>query len=443
MIKTRPGKSDYNIPGWEMETQPGLEELWPKLYGSPSEIKRNLDQFVPLCDALPGNSVNLFSSPGRTELGGNHTDHNNGKVLCAAVRQDIKAAAVPRDDRLVLLKSAGYPGIFEVDGTDLDLQGEEKGTTNALIRGVLKGFVDAGAHSGGFEARITSDVPVGSGLSSSAAFEVLIGTILNDFYNDNALPPEQIARIGRFAENVYFGKPCGLMDQMASAVGGIMLIDFADPNKPHIEQIDYDFNKTDYILTIINTGDSHDDLTPAYAAIPAEMKAVAATQGGEVLRAINEEHIHSNFTSIRKMCGDRAILRALHFYNENRRVEAMGAQLAGNNFEGFLELVNTSGISSQTLLQNTIPPGSDGREQAVNLIIGLSHLLFARKGRGACRIHGGGFTGTVQSYSHKNDFGEYRQLIDSTIGPGTLVPLQTRPVGAVKVLTLKRRPGAK
>ena len=412
------------------------EDLFLDIYGdirSDSEAMNRMNQLIIDCDFEP---TALFSAPGRTELGGNHTDHNLGKVLCAAVREDTLAAVAPRDDDKIILYSEGFGQQFEINITDLDPKLDQYESTTALIRGVAAGIVKYGGHIGGFNARITSNVGVGSGLSSSASFEVLVGTILNDLYNNGSIPPEEIARIGQFAENVYFGKPCGLMDQTASAVGGILEIDFENPDNLQIGPVKFDMTRSDYTLLVINTGSTHTDLTYAYASIPEEMREVAELLGVEQLREINEDVFLDRIVSIREQLGDRAVLRALHFYRENARVSKMVSALEEDEFETFLELVSASGESSRNILQNAIPPQSDGKQQGLAFALGISQLFFEQTGRGVARVHGGGFAGTIQAYVHSEDLEEYSQLMTEMIGEGSVKILQLRQHGAARILQL-------
>ncbi|MBC8401500.1 MAG: galactokinase [Candidatus Marinimicrobia bacterium] len=412
------------------------EQLFEDLYGPLHDNHACLSRIQRLLSRAVGDAAYLISAPGRTELGGNHTDHNHGKVLCAAVRNDTLAAVTPRSDRKIRINSEGFPQAFEIDTDDLAPRDSEKGTTTALIRGVVAGFNQAGAKIGGFSAQITSNVSVGAGLSSSASFAVLIGTILNKLYNDEDIPAARIAQIGQYAENVFFSKPCGLMDQTACAVGGVLAIDFADPQKVAIRKLDVDLSAIDYVLTIVNTGSSHADLTDAYASIPTEMKLIAGHLGAEVLGSFTENQIMDSMSSLRSRYGDRAVLRALHFMSENKRVDQMVSALNAGDFDKYLQLVRASGASSQTILQNTIPPGSDGKAQGVAFALGLSQLFFEAQGRGVARVHGGGFAGTIQAYVHRNDFEDYRTQMNLIFGDQTVERLIIRKHGATTILSL-------
>lgn len=374
----------------------------------------------------------FVSAPGRTELGGNHTDHNNGRVLCAAVRQDAVALAGLRHDNHIQLWSSAFAKLFDIDLSVLEPRESEKWTTEALIRGVAAGLKKAGFRIGGFSAVVQSDVGIGSGLSSSASFEVLLGNIFNALFNENRIGPMAIARAGRYAENVYFDKPCGLMDQVASAAGGVLLIDFIDGENPAVEPVRLDIESTDYVLAVVDTGRGHGDLTEAYAAIPAEMKKSAEFFGKRTLREVEEDSFQLELGRVRNRIGDRAVLRALHFFAENRRVFEMAEALKSGDFDRYLRLAAASGASSERLLQNIIPPGAEGGTQAVALALGVSEDFFRRNipCSGVCRIHGGGFAGTIQVYVHRSCFADYVRLMTSLFGDGCVQPLHIREQGA-------------
>jgi len=374
-------------------------------------------------------SIRYISVPGRTELGGNHTDHNHGKVLCAAVGQDTIAAVEPGSDNHVKLKSSAFSDIFELDLSGLDPIEEEKGTTKSLIRGVAAGIRSRDFYTGGFNAVLHSDVFIGSGLSSSASFEVLIGSIFNVLYNGGRIDPVTLAKIGQYSENVYFDKPCGLMDQLACASGGVMAIDFEDNENPIVDKIEADFTQTDYILAVVDVGESHADLTPAYASVPADMKKVASLFGKNTLRDVDEEKFRNRIGTIRSEAGDRAVLRSLHFYAENRRVMKMAGALKAGDFDTYLKYVALSGASSSSLLQNTVPPGDFSDDQPAALALGASNDFYQSKGCGAARIHGGGFAGTIQAYIHKDHFEEYSRLMKELFGDKCIVPLKIRKPG--------------
>ncbi|MEG0853611.1 MAG: galactokinase family protein, partial [Angelakisella sp.] len=341
-----------------------------------------------------GKGIALFSAPGRSEVGGNHTDHQHGRVLAAAVTMDMLAAVSPTDENEIRILSEGYP-LCTVSLASLSPVKDEENSSAALIRGVAAGFVERGYRVGGFDATMSSQVPKGSGLSSSAAYEVLLGTILSYLYNNGEVSPVEIAQIGQYAENKYFGKPCGLMDQTASSVGGFVAIDFADPTAPVVQQIDCDLASLGYTICIVNAGGSHANLTPEYAAIPAEMKAVAAFFGKEVLREVDADVFMEKLPELRRQVPDRALLRAIHFFDENDRARAQAIALQNKDTERFLTLIRQSGESSEKLLQN-IYPATGGEERSVSLALVLSQHLLHQKG--AWRVHGGGFAGTIQAF---------------------------------------------
>ncbi len=370
-----------------------------------------------------------FSAPGRTEIGGNHTDHQRGCVLAGAVDLDTVAAVKENGLNVIRIQSEGYP-LCQVSLTDLSPKKEEENTTAALIRGVAARFAELGADVKGFDAYIQSTVLPGSGLSSSAAFEVLLGTICNSLFFDNKLPMPEIAKIGQYAENVYFGKPCGLMDQMASAVGNLVSIDFGDPENPVITPIHFDFSACGHSLCIIDSKASHADLTDEYAAVPAEMKAICGYFGKEVLREIPEVDFFSQLPRLRDQFGDRAVLRAMHFYEENERVWDEVAALKTGNFDRFLHYVKESGRSSWMYLQNVIPAGYK-EHQEMAIALAMCHKLLG--GRGAYRVHGGGFAGTVQAFVPNDMLDAFREGMDAVLGQGACHVLSIRPYGGVEL----------
>ena len=354
--------------------------------------------------------VKYFSSPGRVEISGNHTDHNHGKVIAASINLDSIAAASPNSDNEVVLYSETYPEPFIIDLSNTKPVEEEKASTKALIRGIAAGFRDNGYDVGGFNAYVSSDVLIGSGLSSSASIEVLIGTIFNNFYNDGKVSGEEIAIIGQYAENKYFGKPCGLMDQVACITGGIVEIDFYNPEKPIIKKIDFDFQATGYKLVVVDTEASHANLTEDYAAIPEEMKRVAKFFSKAYCSEITLEELFDQIKILREVVGDRAILRAIHFLEENKRVEKQICALNKNDFEEFLSLVNESGNSSYKYLQNIYTP-QNVNEQSVSLALAMSDIFIRENVKGACRVHGGGFAGTIQVFLPEEFIKEYESYI--------------------------------
>lgn len=371
----------------------------------------------------------VFSAPGRTEISGNHTDHQCGCVLAAAVNLEAVADVWLNGTNNIWIQSQGYPTI-KVELDDLSVREEEKNSTAALIRGVAYGFVQRGAKLQGFDAVVNSTVLPGSGLSSSAAFEVLFGTILNELFFDKKLSAVEIAQIGQYAENVYFGKPCGLMDQMVSSVGGLVYIDFENPQEPVIDKIDFDLAKAGYALCIIDSGADHADLTDEYAAIPTEMREVAAFFGKEVLRQIPADTFFSALPELRGKVPDRAILRAIHIYQENSRVLKQAEALKSGNKDTFLQLVKESGRSSWMYLQNISPTGAV-EHQEVAVALALCDVLL--QGRGAYRVHGGGFAGTVQAFVPFDMLDAFISGIEAVLGADKCHVLNIRPQGGIRV----------
>ena len=398
----------------------------PKLYLS-SDRKAHLDaQFAATFETAP---ERYFSAPGRTEIGGNHTDHQRGRVLAGAVNLDMQAAVRVNGTSTIRVLSQGFP-MSEVDLSVLTPQENEINSTPALIRGVAARFQELGCDVQGFDAYMESTVLPGSGLSSSAAFEVLMGTIINGLFFDNKVSAPEIAMIGQYAENVFFGKPCGLMDQTASSVGNLVTIDFFDKDHPVIEPVAFDFASCGHALCIIDTRASHADLTDEYAAVPGEIKAVAAYMGKEVLTQIDEADFYAKLPELRKACGDRAVMRCIHFYQENARVPQQVAALKEGDFEKFLTLVKQSGYSSYMYLQNVIPAGYK-EHQDVAVALGLcEHYL---NGKGAYRVHGGGFAGTVQAFVPNDMLETFRAGIDGALGEGACHVLSIRPQGGVEM----------
>ena len=371
----------------------------------------------------------VFSAPGRTEIGGNHTDHQHGCVLAAAVDLETVATVWVDDSSLIQIDSEGYP-VITVDLNELDVREDEKNTTASLIRGIANAFVQRGAKLSGFRAKVKSTVLPGSGLSSSAAFEVLIGTILNELFFEKKLSAIEIAQIGQYAENVYFGKPCGLMDQMASSVGSLVFIDFEDPADPKIEKVSFDLAAAGYALCIIDSGADHADLTDEYAAIPAEMKQVCSFFGKDVLRQIPEEDFFAALPDLRRCVPDRAILRAMHIYEENQRVLGQVKALKENDVDTFLKLVKESGRSSWMYLQNITPTGSI-MHQEVAVSLALCKKLLS--GKGAYRVHGGGFAGTVQAFVPLDMLDTFKDKIEAVLGKNACHVLNIREEGGIRV----------
>ncbi len=370
-----------------------------------------------------------FSAPGRTEIGGNHTDHQRGCVLAGAVDLDTVAAVRENGTDKIRIQSQGYP-LCQISLEDLTPKKEEENTTASLIRGVAARFAQLGAQVRGFDAYIESTVLPGSGLSSSAAFEVLLGTICNSLFFSSKLPMPEIAKIGQYAENVFFGKPCGLMDQMASAVGNLVSIDFGDPEDPVITPVDFDFSACGHSLCIIDSKASHADLTDEYAAVPKDMKGIAGFFGATALRDVQEEKFYGEIPVLREKFGDRAVLRALHFYDDNRRVAQQVSALQEGNFEAFLQLVKESGQSSWMYLQNVVPAGYIAHQDMAIALAMCQKLLGER---GAYRVHGGGFAGTVQAFVPNDLLDKFRTGMDAVLAQGACHVLSIRPYGGVEL----------
>ena len=396
-----------------------------KLYLLP-EQKTALDKGFADCFGMA--PERYFSAPGRTEIGGNHTDHQRGRVLAAAVNLDTNAAVRVNGSNLIRIQSKGYP-MCQVDIRELTPVDAEINSTPALVRGVAARFAQLGCEVKGFDAYCESTVLPGSGLSSSAAYEVLIGTIINHLFFDGKVSQPEVAMIGQYAENLFFGKPCGLMDQMASAVGNLVNIDFFDKENPVIHPVSFDFASCGHALCIIDSGADHADLTDEYAAIPGEIKAVAAHFGKEVLTQIPESDFYAAIPELRKACGDRAVMRCIHFYQENERVPKQVAALENGDFDTFLRLIKESGYSSWMYLQNVIPAGYKlHQDVAVSLAL-CEHYL---QGKGAFRVHGGGFAGTVQAFVPFEILDSFRAGMDAALGEGACHVLSIRPQGGVE-----------
>ena len=412
-----------------------IDEILCSLYGE-SAVAFQRERYAAAVGrfaALYGEDreISLFSVSGRSELSGNHTDHNGGRVIAAAIAPDILVVASPREDRVISLKSEGFPADrVEIDSY-LTPRDEGFGTSAALIAGTCKGFCERGYVSGGFDAYTTSSVPKGSGLSSSAAFEVAVGTVLNHFYNGGRVDAIEIAKIAQYAENVFFGKPSGLMDQMACSVGGVITVDFADEKNPAVEKLTLPAAAEGYRLYIVNTGGNHADLTPDYAAVPAEMKAVARELGVSLLCFTSEEALMAEISRLRESVGDRAILRALHFFAENRRVDRQKKALAEGDFDAFLREVKASGISSFCYLQN-VYTNKNVTEQGLSLALRVADRVL--DGEGASRVHGGGFAGTVQAFVPVSLEDEFRNEMEAVFGKDSCLAAHIRPEGAKKIL---------
>lgn len=412
-----------------------LDERLTYIYGKNSvELQRDrylkaIDSFISLYGEQENS--NLYSVSGRSELSGNHTDHNCGCVIAASVSLDIIAVAAASSDSRILLKSEGF------DADEVDIQKytspdkSKFGSSASIIAGMCAEMNARGYHTGGFCAYTTSNVPGGSGLSSSAAFEDMIGNIENHMYNNGSIDNVEIAKMAQIAENKFFGKPCGLMDQVACAAGGAVAIDFKNPTSPIIEKIEFDLDSIGYNLCIINTGGNHADLTDDYASIPSEMKAIASYFGKNVLREINKEDVISGISALREKLGDRAILRALHFFDENRRVQIQKNSLLKKDYQTFFENVNLSGKSSFCYLQN-VYTSKNTSEQGISLALNLAERFLDNKG--AYRVHGGGFAGTIQAYVPTDMTFDFAKYMDACFGKGACMILRIRPVGAIKVL---------
>ncbi len=409
----------------------GLDGAFNMLYGSCDGARKRytglLDSFTELYGERE--EIRLFSAPGRTEIGGNHTDHQHGCVLAGSVDLDVIAAVNMNGTNTVRIKSEGFD-MDVIDITDLSIKAEENGRAAALIRGVLAAFKNSGYKIGGFDAYTTSNVLKGSGLSSSAAFEVLVANIINGLFNGGAVDSVSIAKYSQFAEREYFGKPCGLLDQMASSSGGFTYADFNDPANPIIEKIDLDLRKSGHTLCVVDTGGNHADLTQDYADITIECRNISEALGVDFLRDADQKRFYSELAQLRARHGDRAVLRAFHFFNENARVEKQRAALKSGDFDTFFTLVNESGESSYKYLQN-LYSCSDTSEQGLSLAIALTKQFLGS--RGACRVHGGGFAGTIQCYIPDDMLDGYREMIEDVFGKGSCVTLTVRPVGGYEI----------
>jgi galactokinase len=414
----------------------GNNPIFKKMYGEDATVlAAQSERYAELMNVFQAkfgtDDISLFSSPGRTEIGGNHTDHNYGRVLAGAVNLDNIAVAAPNGTNVVRIQSVGYPE-FQVDLSDLAIDEKEFYTSTSLVKGISARFKELGYQIGGFDACIEGRVPKGSGLSSSASFEVLIGAIINQLFNNGKMSAVENAIVGQWAENNYFGKPCGLMDQTACSVGGLITIDFEDPSKPIVKEVDFDFVSTGYALVITDVGGGHDD--PAsqeeYASLPTEMKAVAAQLGAKVLRQVTMEQIVEKIPEIRKVTGDRAILRAYHFQGDNQRVVEQVAALESNDFQAFLKMVVESGYSSYMYNQNIFDVVHKD-EQVVSLALALSEMIL--KGKGAWRVHGGGFGGTIQAFVPQNLVDVYTKTLEHVYGEGSCHKLFIRSEGAIKI----------
>ena len=413
----------------------GIDAVLTHIYGESAvgaqkvRYASAIDEFAKLYGE--DRDITLYSVAGRSELSGNHTDHNHGCVVAASIDLDIIAVAAQRADSVIRVKSEGFPEDV-VDFAAYNAPVEAKfGTSESIIAGMVQGFLKDGYKVGGFDAYTTSNVLKGSGLSSSAAFEDMIGNILSHMYNNGGVDNVEIAKLAQYSENVFFGKPCGLMDQVACAVGGIVAIDFEDPKAPIINKVDFDISGAGYNLCIVNTGGNHADLTDDYASVPAEMKAVAAYFGKKVLREVDERELISAIPALREQVGDRAILRALHFFAENKRVAKQKSALLGGDLDAFFSEVLASGKSSFCYLQNVYTT-KNLYEQGLSLALCLAEQYLSGK-RSAWRVHGGGFAGTIQAYVPMSDVEGFRALMDGVFGEGKCIVLRIRPEGAVRI----------
>ena len=406
------------------------EAHFAMLYGPETETLRiQRERYAELLRAHEADfgekeNVVFFSAPGRTEIGGNHTDHNRGRVLAASVNLDILCAVSPREDMTVNFHSEGRAPV-SMDLSDTAVRPEEAGTTRAIIRGVAEGMKKDGYRIGGFDAKVTSTVASGGGLSSSAALEVMLTAVFDGLYNRFDMPFIRRAKIGQWAENEYFGKPSGLLDQMASAAGGLVTVDFEDVGNPKVEALQYDFAEKGYSLVVVATGGSHENLTPHYAAVPEEMRQVAACLGQEVLRGITTQDLLDHAGEIRGKTSDRALMRAFHFTEENERVPLQVSALREDRIGDFLQLIIESGRSSSMYLQNIYATNED---QSLSLALCMAEMML--KGRGAWRIHGGGFAGTTLNFVPADLVGSFVRQMDAAFGDGACQVLRIRPVGA-------------
>ena len=417
----------------------GLDDTICKVYGCSSGSDALSSSRTRIQHVINGyrstfartDEIALFSAPGRTELGGNHTDHQHGNVLAASVNLDVVSCAAPNDKNTIRIQSEGYP-LDEIDLSDLTPHPDETNRTASLIRGVAAAIHKRGFEVKGFDAYMTSNVLSGSGLSSSAAYETMIGVIMNEFFCDGALSAIDIAKIGQYAENIYFGKPCGLMDQMASSVGGIVAIDFNNTEDPIVKSVAYDMRASEHALCIINTGGDHAELTGDYAAIPHEMGEIAAAFGKEVLRDVSESEFLASMPSLRAQYGDRAVLRAMHFFAENKRAVEEKEALELGNFERFRQLVRESGRSSGMYLQN-VYTGVNPQKQEMSVSLALAETILGE--RGAVRVHGGGFAGTIQAFVPNDMLQYFKDTMESVLGKDMCHVLTIRPAGGVVLMS--------
>ena len=419
----------------QMMESEGAKTLLAKLYGEDA-VAGNVARYQELLKGYEkafGDSgdVLLFSSPGRTEISGNHTDHNHGKVLAGSINLDCVGVAAKNSSSHVHIVSETYNQDFTIDLNHLEPSEKKAGTVD-LVKGLLKGFEESGYSVGGFNAYITSNVISAAGVSSSASFEMLLCSMLNTFFNEGRMDTVAYAHIGKYSENNYWDKASGLLDQMACAVGGLITIDFVEPSAPAVEKIDFDFGSQNHSLIIVQTGKGHADLSADYSSVPNEMKKVAQFFGKEVLSQVTEEEVISNLAEVRQFAGDRSVLRALHFFEENKRVEAEVAALKENRFEDFLANITASGNSSWKWLQNCFT-NSNYQEQGITVTLALTELFIAGKQKGACRVHGGGFAGVIMAMLPNELVDEYITYIENCTGKGSAFRMSIRPYGAICV----------
>ncbi len=415
--------------------QGSLDQRIKEIYVDEQRVPYNRERYIRAIDRFTElfpseKEIEIYSAPGRSEVCGNHTDHQNGMVLATSINLDAIAIVAKAEEPVIRLVSGDFP-MEEVDVADLSMKEEEQSTTTALIRGVAAGMKERGHQVGGFTAYITSDVLMGAGMSSSAAFESLIGTILSGLYNDMQVSSIEIAQIGQYAENIYFGKPCGLMDQMACSVGGMIFIDFKEKEHPEVRQVHTDFEKAGLSLCIVDTKGSHADLTPDYAAVPAEMNQVAQALGREHLREVPRETFFKEIPKLWKETSGRAVLRAIHFYEEEERVLRGVRSLEESDYSGFLSVIRASGDSSAKYLQNIYSP-KDVESQNVTVALAVSESILGENG--VCRVHGGGFAGTIQAFVKNEAVAAYKEQIEAIYGDDSCHVLKVRLQGGIRVL---------
>ena len=419
----------------QMMESEGAKTLLAKLYGEDA-VAGNVARYQELLKGYEkafGDSgdVLLFSSPGRTEISGNHTDHNHGKVLAGSINLDCVGVAAKNSSSHVHIVSETYNQDFTIDLNHLEPSEKKAGTVD-LVKGLLKGFEESGYSVGGFNAYITSNVISAAGVSSSASFEMLLCSMLNTFFNEGRMDTVAYAHIGKYSEYNYWDKASGLLDQMACAVGGLITIDFVEPSAPAVEKIDFDFGSQNHSLIIVQTGKGHADLSADYSSVPIEMKKVAQFFGKEVLSQVTEEEVIGNLSEVRRFAGDRSVLRALHFFEENKRVEAEVSALKENRFGDFLANITASGNSSWKWLQNCFT-NSNYQEQGITVTLALTELFIAEKQKGACRVHGGGFAGVIMAMLPNELVDEYIGYIEGCTGKGSAFRMGIRPYGAICV----------